>query len=142
MENSEDYLARAQAAAADESDYASDAAPRMIGRAAIIGAGTMGIGIAMAFANAGIAVTLIDQGQDGLDRGLGMMRKNWDRVVARGALSAEEAAARFGLIETATDMALIGGADVVVEAVWEQMALKKSIFEQPAKFIQPIRSGV
>ena len=92
MERPEDYLTRAERLAATGRGGAEPAAE--IRSAAVIGAGTMGGGIAMALTAAGIAVTLIDQTQEGLDGGLATIRKNLERTVARGRLSAEDAADR------------------------------------------------
>ncbi|AMG75138.1 3-hydroxyacyl-CoA dehydrogenase NAD-binding domain-containing protein [Sphingopyxis granuli] len=107
---------------------AADAQPRSIDRAAIIGGGTMGGGIAMCFANAGIPVTIIETGQDGLDRGLQRIAKNYDISVKRGSLSEDARDARLKLIHGSLDMESTGEADIVIEAVFEDMALKKDIF--------------
>ena len=82
--------------------------------AVILGAGTMGGGIAMAFADAGIKVTLIDVSADGLKRGLGNIRKNYERSVERGRLSADDLEPRVALIKGATDYAAIADADLVL----------------------------
>ncbi len=98
--------------------------------AAILGAGTMGGGIAMAFADAGLKVTLIDVSADGLKRGLATIRKNYERSVERGRLSADDLEPRMALIQGATDYAAIAEADLVLEAVFEDMDLKKKIFAE------------
>ncbi|MDR2239377.1 MAG: enoyl-CoA hydratase/isomerase family protein [Zoogloeaceae bacterium] len=102
--------------------------PRAIARVGIVGAGTMGGGIAMCFANAGIPVTLLDAKQEALDRGLATIRKNYERSVSRGSLSAAQRESRLALITPALDYAALGDADLVVEAVFENMTLKKDIF--------------
>jgi 3-hydroxyacyl-CoA dehydrogenase len=107
---------------------AADVKPRAVSSAGIVGAGTMGGGIAMCFANAGIPVTLIDATQEGLDRGLATVRKNYERSVARGSLAADEMAKRLARITPALDYAALAGADLVIEAVFENMALKKEVF--------------
>jgi 3-hydroxyacyl-CoA dehydrogenase len=98
--------------------------------AAILGAGTMGGGIAMAFADAGIEVTLIDVSDDGLKRGLANIRRNYERSVERGRLSADDLEQRIALIRGATDYDAIKNADLVLEAVFEDLDLKKKIFSE------------
>ncbi|MGQ4601123.1 3-hydroxyacyl-CoA dehydrogenase NAD-binding domain-containing protein [Nocardia sp. R6R-6] len=98
------------------------------GHAAVVGAGTMGGGIAMALANAGIPVTLIDRSTHDLDRGLSRVAANYASSVRRGRLDAADADQRLALIGRATDMAAIGQADVVVEAVFEELAVKQDVF--------------
>jgi 3-hydroxyacyl-CoA dehydrogenase len=107
----------------------SDAAPAAaVHSAGIIGAGTMGGGIAMCFANAGIPVTLLDTDRAALERGLGVISSNYDSMVKRGRIDAQEMAQRVGLIKGALDYAQLSQADVVIEAVYENMELKKKIF--------------
>ncbi|MGY8638568.1 3-hydroxyacyl-CoA dehydrogenase NAD-binding domain-containing protein [Bradyrhizobium sp. 14AA] len=104
--------------------------PRAVERVAIIGAGTMGGGIAMSFANAGIPVTLVETGKDQLDRGLSVIRKNYEATAARGGMSADAPAKRMTLISGAIGLENIGHADLIVEAVFETMAIKKDVFGQ------------
>ncbi|TDR93187.1 short chain enoyl-CoA hydratase /3-hydroxyacyl-CoA dehydrogenase [Enterovirga rhinocerotis] len=94
----------------------------------IIGAGTMGGGIAMNFLNAGIPVTIVEQKQDALDRGLGIMRKNYEASAAKGRMKAEDVETRMGLVTGSLDMKDLGGADLVIEAIFENMDLKKETF--------------
>ena len=101
--------------------------PAPIKKAAVVGAGTMGGGIAMAFANAGIPVTLIEVKQEALDRGLGVIRSNYDVTVKRGRMTPDEVDQRMSLITGALDASAASDADVAVEAVFENMELKKSI---------------
>ncbi len=96
----------------------------------ILGAGTMGGGIAMNFANAGIPVTIVERDQESLDRGLGVVRKNYERTASRGGITAEEVETRMGLITGSTDKADFADCDMVIEAVFENMDLKKSIFAE------------
>lgn len=98
--------------------------------AGIIGAGTMGRGIAMAFANSGIPVTLLDVSQSAVEKGLQAIRSEYEQRVKRGRMDAAEAAERTGMIGASVDYADLAQADVVIEAVFESMALKKSIFEK------------
>lgn len=102
--------------------------PRPLKRVAVIGAGTMGGGIAMAFANGGVPVTLIELDAAPLARGLEVIRKNYEASAARGGLSAEAVAARLKLIEGAVGLDKVGDADLVIEAVFETMAVKKDVF--------------
>ncbi|MFZ2908665.1 MAG: 3-hydroxyacyl-CoA dehydrogenase NAD-binding domain-containing protein [Candidatus Desulfobacillus denitrificans] len=101
---------------------------RPIGKVGIVGAGTMGGGIAMCFANAGIPVTIVDARQEALDRGLATLRKNYERSVSRGSLKTEEMERRLALIQPTLDYAALRDADLVIEAAFENLALKKEIF--------------
>jgi 3-hydroxyacyl-CoA dehydrogenase len=114
-----------------------DAASRTIGAAGIIGAGTMGGGIAMCFANAGIPVTVIDATQEALDRGLTVIERNYQSMVKRGRLTAPDKAGRLALIGTSLDYAALASADLVIEAVFEDMALKKDIFGKLDRVLKP-----
>jgi 3-hydroxyacyl-CoA dehydrogenase len=106
----------------------ADAKARPVKQAAIIGAGTMGGGIAMCFANAGIPVTILDSSQEALDRGLAVVEKSYESMLRRQRITAEEKAQRLALIRPTLDYAALGDADLFVEAVFEDMALKKNIF--------------
>ncbi len=101
---------------------------RPVRRAAVIGAGTMGGGIAMNFANAGIPVTILEMDQAALDRGLGRVEANYATSVKRGSITAEQAARRRALFQPTLDYAAIAEADIVIEAVFEEMELKKKVF--------------
>jgi 3-hydroxyacyl-CoA dehydrogenase len=102
--------------------------PRPIRTAAVIGAGTMGGGIAMSFANAGIAVSMLELSADALERGLGVVRRNYAASVARGSLPQARADQALGLIRGVSDYAALGGADIVIEAVFEDLKLKQEVF--------------
>jgi 3-hydroxyacyl-CoA dehydrogenase len=102
-----------------------EAAP--IRKAAVVGAGTMGGGIAMALANSSIPTTLIDVSEAALERGLGVVRANYEQTVKRGRMTAEELEQRMTLIRGATSLEAASDADVVIEAVFEDMDLKKRI---------------
>ena len=104
---------------------------------AIIGAGTMGGGIAMSFANAGIPVTLIETGDEQLKRGLGIMQKNYDATAARGGIPADAPAKRMGLIKGVVDIENVKDADLIIEAVFETMAIKKEVFGKIDQFAKP-----
>ena len=106
----------------------ADVKSRKIAKVGIVGAGTMGGGISMCFANAGIPVTIVDAAQANLDRGLATIRKNYERSVSRGSLKPEQLEQRLALITPTLDYAALADADLIVEAVFENMALKKDIF--------------
>ena len=97
-------------------------------RAAVVGCGTMGSGIAMCFANAGIPVIVTESKQDMLDRGMEMIRKNYTSTVSKGRMSGDEAEARLALIKPTLEFERVSEADVVIEAAFEDMELKKKIF--------------
>lgn len=111
--------------------------PGEISRVAVIGAGNMGIGIATAFAKAGFSVLLIDQSEEALQRARGRIDETLDRDISRGRMSNEEAAAIRDHLSSSTDIAALELADLVVEAVWEQMGLKKEIFATIDKHARP-----
>jgi 3-hydroxyacyl-CoA dehydrogenase len=99
-------------------------------RAAVIGAGTMGGGIAMCFANAGIPVTVVETSDEALARGLDMVARNYRNTTARGGLAPGEMEARIGRITGTTDLAAVADADLVIEAVFEDMDVKQDVFRK------------
>ena len=105
-----------------------------VSRAAVIGAGTMGGGISMVLANAGIPVTLVEQNAENLERGLGVMRKNWEATAARGGLSQGQVEERLARITPTLNFEDIADADLVIEAVYEQLKLKKDVFAQVDRY--------
>ena len=111
--------------------------PRKVERVAIIGAGTMGGGIAMSFANAGIPVTLIETGDEQLKRGMGVMQKNYENTAARGGIPADAPAKRMGLINGVVGLENVKDADLIIEAVFETMAIKKDVFTALDKYAKP-----
>jgi len=111
--------------------------PRPIASAAVIGAGTMGGGIAMCFANAGIPVTLVETSRDLLQKGLDRVTTNYRTTVSRGGLAADEMERRVGLINGVTELDAVGTADVVVEAVFEEMDVKKRVFADLDRIAKP-----
>ena len=111
--------------------------PPDVKRAAVIGAGTMGSGIAMCFANAGIPVTIIENAQEALARGLATMEKNYQASAARGGLAKEDIARRLALVHPATDLTAVGDADIVVEAVFEDMGVKHEVFSALDRVAKP-----
>ncbi len=115
----------------------ADVKPLSVKRAVIIGAGTMGGGIAMNFANAGIAVTLVETDDAALTRGLDRVKSTYEVSVKRGALAADQVDKRMGLLNGATDWNVISEADIVIEAVFEEMELKKQIFGRLDQIARP-----
>ena len=106
----------------------ADVKPVPIRKAAVIGAGTMGGGIAMNFANAGIPVSMVEVSREALDRGLGMIRKNYASSVARGSLTQERVDEALSCVHGVTEYEAISDADIVIEAVFEDMKVKKEVF--------------
>ena len=117
---------------------AKETPTRPIESVGIIGGGTMGGGIAMSFANAGIPVTLVEINDEALQRGLVIVRRNYEGSVKRGKLSEDDAAANLALISGATDYAALAEVDLVIEAVFEDPGLKKEIF---AKLDEACKAG-
>lgn len=111
-------------------DVPRDTPLREIRSAAVLGAGTMGGGIAMAYANSGIPVRLKEVSQDALDQGVAVIRKNYERSVLRGRITAADAGRRLALITPQTEFDGFEEADIIVEAVFENTALKKAIFQE------------
>jgi 3-hydroxyacyl-CoA dehydrogenase len=109
-------------------DVPTDTPTRPIDTAAVIGCGTMGGGIAMSFANAGIPVTVLEVSHEALDTGLALIKKNYASTVSKGRLSQEAMDTRLGLISTTVDYGGLAEADVVIEAVFEDLGLKQDVF--------------
>jgi 3-hydroxyacyl-CoA dehydrogenase len=116
-------------AASKISDVPKNTKVKDIKKAGIIGSGTMGGGIAMCFANAGIPVHIIDQDQDNLTRGMSVIEKNYDFMVGRGKLTSEQKDAVFGLVTSSLDYKDVSDCDIVIEAVYENLELKHEIFK-------------
>ncbi len=116
-------------AASKISDVPKDTKVMDIKKAGIIGSGTMGGGIAMCFANAGIPVHIIDQDEENLKRGVSVIEKNYDFMVNKGRLSSEQKDAVFGLVSSSLDYKDVADCDIVIEAVYENLELKHEIFK-------------
>jgi 3-hydroxyacyl-CoA dehydrogenase len=119
---------------------ASRAAALTVNTVAIVGAGTMGGGIAMACANAGVDVVLTDSGDQALDAGIATIRKNYDVSVSRGRLTAEDVGQRMARIDpvpTTEFASRAGNADLIVEAVFEDLALKQQVFRELDRIAKP-----
>ena len=122
------HLFFAEREAAKVPGIGKEVQPRPVKKAGVIGAGTMGGGIAMALANGGIPVTILEMTDDALKRGLGVIEKNYSTSVSRGSLTEEKKAERFGRISGTTDYADLADCDLIIEAVFEEMAVKKEVF--------------
>ncbi len=118
-------------------DVPRDTEQKNIETAGVVGCGTMGGGITMCFANAGIPVTVLEMNQEAIDRGMAVIKRNYDGMVKRGRISQEKADARYALISTTLEYADLGQADVVIEAVYENLDVKKKVFEEFEKVCKP-----
>jgi 3-hydroxyacyl-CoA dehydrogenase len=118
-------------------DVPADTPTREIRKAAVIGAGTMGGGIAMNFANAGIPVILLETKQEALDKGLATIRKNYESTMKKGKLTPEKFEQRVGLIRGTLSYEDIAQADIVVEAVFEDIGVKEAVFRQLDAVMKP-----
>ena len=127
----------AERAAAKIPDVPESTPVREIKKIAIVGAGTMGGGIGMAFANAGFPVTLLEVKQEALDRGLDTIRKNYATTVSRGRLSQAEMDKRMARVSTALSYDAICDADLVIEAVFEEMGVKEAVFKNIDEVMKP-----
>ena len=136
-QNAADYMNEATRKVWEIDGLPDTVALRPIGKVGIIGAGTMGGGIAMNFATVGIEVTMVETKQEALERGLGVMRKNYQRSADRGRFEQSEVEARMGRITGALDMSALADCDLIIEAVFEDMELKKSIFATLDKIAKP-----
>jgi 3-hydroxyacyl-CoA dehydrogenase len=131
------YFFFAEREAAKIPDVPADTPAKEVRRAAVIGAGTMGGGIAMNFANASIPVTVVEVSQEALDRGLGVVRKNYEATASRGRLTAADVETRMGLIHGTTDWNALADADIVIEAVFEEMSIKREVFAKLDALAKP-----
>ena len=108
-----------------------------VNKVGIIGAGTMGGGIAMNFASAGVPVTIVEMKDEALQRGLGTIRKNYENTAKRGRLTAADVETRTGLISGSLELEALADCDLIIEAVFENMAVKKDIFGKLDKIAKP-----
>ena len=123
------YAFFAQRQVAKIPDIEPDTEIKAFSSIGIIGAGTMGGGISMNFANVGIPVTIIEQSQENLDKGLGIIRKNYENTANKGRITFEDVEKRTNLIKGSTDINDLSNCDLIIEAVFENMDLKKDIFK-------------
>lgn len=122
------HLFFAERQAAKVPGIGKDVSERPVNKVGVIGAGLMGGGIAMNMANVGIPVTIVETSQAALDRGLGVIRKNYENTARKGRLSDEQVETRCGLIQGTLAMEALADCDLIIEAVFENMAVKKEIF--------------
>jgi len=120
------FFAERQANKIDGLDPAAALLP--VASVGVIGAGTMGGGIAMNFLNAGVPVTIVEMKQEALDRGVATIRKNYENTAAKGRMTADDVEARMGLLTPSLDLDALSAADLIIEAVFENMAIKKEVF--------------
>jgi 3-hydroxyacyl-CoA dehydrogenase len=111
--------------------------PRPINRVGVIGAGTMGGGISMNFLSAGIPVTIVEMGQEALDRGAGLMRKNYEASAVKGRLTTDQVEGAMGLLNPTLDFNALAHCDLIIEAVYEDMDVKKEVFGRLDKIAKP-----
>ncbi|MDT9599038.1 3-hydroxyacyl-CoA dehydrogenase NAD-binding domain-containing protein [Sphingosinicella rhizophila] len=114
-----------------------DTEPRAIARVGVIGAGTMGGGISMNFLSAGIPVTIVEMAQEALDRGTGVMRKNYEATAAKGRMTGEQVEGAMALLKPSLKLEDLAECDLIIEAVFENMDVKKDIFGKLDKIAKP-----
>ncbi|HLX97308.1 MAG TPA: 3-hydroxyacyl-CoA dehydrogenase NAD-binding domain-containing protein [Roseiarcus sp.] len=131
------YVFFAERQAAKVADIGAGEPTRRIARVGVIGAGTMGGGIAMNFLSAGIPVAIVETSAQALDRGVSIMRKNYEATAKKGRLTMTEVGERMGRLEPTLDFGALADADLVIEAVIEDIELKKSVFERLDAIVKP-----
>ena len=118
-------------------DVPKDTATQKIDTAAVIGCGTMGGGITMSFLNVGIPVTTLEMNQEALDRGIGVIKRNYDIQVQRGRMTAEEVDKRMSLLTGTTNFEDLGSADLILEAIYENIDVKVDTFKKMDAIAKP-----
>ena len=131
------HLFFAERKAAKIDGIADDIALRPINRVGVIGAGTMGGGISMNFLSAGIPVTIVEMAQEALDRGTGVIRKNYEASAAKGRLKPEQVEAAMGALTPTLSLDDLAECDLIIEAVYENMEVKKELFGKLDKIAKP-----
>ncbi len=131
------HIFMAERAASKIPDVPEDTPKREIKSVAVIGAGTMGGGIAMNFLNAGIPVKMLEMKQEALDRGIATIRKNYESQVKKGKLKQDKYDQRMSLLSTTLDYADLKDADMVIEAVFEEMGVKQKVFSKLDEVMKP-----
>lgn len=129
------FFAERQAAKID--GLPKDTVLRDIKKVGVIGAGTMGGGISMNFLQAGIPVTIVEMAQDALDRGVSVIRKNYEASAAKGRFTTDKVEKMMGLLTPTLNMADLADCDLVIEAVYESMDVKKDVFGKLDKIVKP-----
>jgi len=130
------YVFFAQREAWKVPDVTADTKTVDIKKVGIIGAGTMGGGIAMNFLSAGVPVTIVEMKQEALDRGLGVIRKNYENTAKRGRLTMEQVEKNMGLLTPSLNLEDLADCDLVLEAVFENMDIKKELFGKLDKIVK------
>ena len=131
------YFFFAERKAAKIEGLPDDTRPREIRKVGVIGAGTMGGGISMNFLSAGVPVTIVETEQAALDRGTGVMRKNYEASAAKGRMTGEQVGQAMGLLTPSLDLEDLGDCDLIIEAVFENMDVKKEIFARLDRIARP-----
>ncbi len=131
------YFFFAERKAAKIEGLPDDVEPRPIRKVGVIGAGTMGGGISMNFLSAGIPVTIVEMSEEALGRGTGVMRKNYEASAAKGRITAEQAEKAMGYLQPTLDFAALADCDLIIEAVYENMDVKKEVFARIDKIAKP-----
>jgi 3-hydroxyacyl-CoA dehydrogenase len=131
------HIFMAERAASKIPDVPEDTPKREIKSVAVIGAGTMGGGIAMNFLNAGIPVKILEMKQEALDKGLGIIKKNYEAQVKKGKLKEDKYEQRMGLLSTTLSYDDLKDADLVIEAVFEEMGVKEKVFKELDRVMKP-----
>jgi 3-hydroxyacyl-CoA dehydrogenase len=131
------HLFLAERAASKIPDVPADTAQRAINSVAIIGAGTMGGGIAMNFLNAGVPVKMLEMKQEALDRGVATIRKNYEAQVKKGKLKQDKYEQRMALLSTTLSYDDLTGTDMVIEAVFEEIGVKEAVFKELDRVMKP-----
>ena len=130
------YFFFAERKAAKIENIPEETQPRSIKKVGVIGAGTMGGGISMNFLSAGIPVTIYEMNQEALDRGTGVMRKNYEATAAKGRMTGDQVEQAMALLRPTLDFDALVGCDLIIEAVFEQMDVKKEIFTRLDKVVK------
>lgn len=131
------HLFFAEREAAKVPGVGKEAQPREIKKVCVIGAGTMGVGIAMSFVNGGLPVTLLEMTDEALKKGLGTIEKNYAIPVSRGSLTEDAKAKRMALLTGTTNYADLKNCDLIIEAVFEEMSVKKDVFRKLDTIAKP-----
>ncbi len=131
------YFFFAERKAAKIENIPEDTRPRHVKKVGVIGAGTMGGGISMNFLSAGIPVTIVEMSQEALDRGTGVMRKNYEATASKGKMTQDQVEQAMGLLSPTLDFEALADCDLIIEAVFEQMEIKKEIFGRLDKVMKP-----
>ncbi|PIB95923.1 3-hydroxyacyl-CoA dehydrogenase NAD-binding domain-containing protein [Caulobacter sp. X] len=131
------YVFFAERQAAKIPDVPDDTPTIPVKKVGVIGAGTMGGGIAMNFLNAGIPVTIIEAKQENLERGVGIIRKNYENTAKKGRLTQDDVEKRMGLLTPSMEMEALADCDMIIEAVFELMEIKKEVFAKLDKIAKP-----